>query len=77
MAESYKAGFIGCGNMGGALIRASVRTTDPGKICVTDQVREKAEELSEACGVQAVSIETAAETSSSLLYCAGGWVRKD
>ncbi|MBQ1378235.1 MAG: pyrroline-5-carboxylate reductase [Lachnospiraceae bacterium] len=64
MAESYKAGFIGCGNMGGALIRASVRTTDPGKICVTDQFMEKAQELSAACGVQAVSIETAAETSS-------------
>lgn len=41
----YKAGFIGCGNMGGALARAVARTIDGSLISVCDLDAKKMEEI--------------------------------
>ena len=46
-----KVGFIGCGNMGGALVRAVASSIEPKNIYVYDRCREKAEALSSALGV--------------------------
>lgn len=43
----YKFGFIGCGNMGGALCTAVARKESNEPICVCDGVKEKTEALSE------------------------------
>lgn len=46
-----KVGFIGCGNMGGALIKAAAKSIDPKNIYVYDRYREKAAALSALLGV--------------------------
>ena len=51
----YKAGFIGCGNMGGALARAASNASC-GKIAVCDNDRSKASLLCHECG--AVSVDS-------------------
>ena len=47
----YKYGFIGCGNMGGALVRAVAENVDGGKILVSDHDNEKTSALALECGV--------------------------
>jgi pyrroline-5-carboxylate reductase len=37
----YKVGFIGCGNMGGALVKAVSLSLQKGEIAVCDQSKEK------------------------------------
>lgn len=46
----FKAGFIGCGNMGGALATAVSKAIDPSEISLSDFIDEKAQELSEKIG---------------------------
>ena len=46
-----KVGFIGCGNMGGALIKAAANSIEPKNIYVYDRCCEKAEKLGESLGV--------------------------
>ena len=46
-----KTGFIGCGNMGGALIKAASKSIDAKSIYVYDRCREKADALENALGV--------------------------
>lgn len=41
----FKVGFIGCGNMGGALLRAVVKNIGAESCAVCEQAREKAEEF--------------------------------
>lgn len=43
----FKAGFIGCGNMGGALATAVSKAIDPAEISLSDFISEKARELAE------------------------------
>ncbi len=43
-------GFIGSGNMGGALIRAACKGVDPKKVIITDFSKEKASELAKEVG---------------------------
>lgn len=50
---SYQLGFIGCGNMGGALVRAAAKSVAPSQIAVCDFFKQKADELANACGVTA------------------------
>lgn len=45
-----KIGFIGTGNMGGALITAACKGMDPKEVLIADQLPEKAEALSEKAG---------------------------
>ena len=49
----YKIGFIGAGNMGGALILAACRTIGPEKVIITDYDADKAEELAAQTGCKA------------------------
>lgn len=46
-----KVGFIGCGNMGGALVRAAVKTVNAWQVAITDKDTKKAEDFAEATGV--------------------------
>ena len=48
-------GFIGVGNMGGALARAACRGIGGARVLVSDALAEKAAALAEACGCTAVS----------------------
>ena len=46
-----KYGFIGCGNMGGALIRAAAAAVDPREIFISNRTAQKAELLAKETGV--------------------------
>ena len=46
-----KVGFIGCGNMGGALVRAAMRTVNAWQIAITDKDQDKANAFAEETGV--------------------------
>ena len=48
-----KIGFIGTGNMGGALIVAACKGIDPKEVVITDYFPEKAEELASKLGCRA------------------------
>ena len=50
-------GFIGCGNMGGALIRAAVKSEGPEHIMITDQLADKAQLLAKETGACACDIK--------------------
>ena len=47
----YFLGFIGCGNMGGALVRAAAKSVDPKKIAVCDFDAEKVLKYENELGV--------------------------
>ena len=47
---NYRFGFIGAGNMGGALARAVAKAVDPGVMVLADQCVEKAQELAKELG---------------------------
>lgn len=53
----YKVGFIGCGNMGGAIIRAISRKVDPKLIAVTGRTRVRADKLAEELGVVSTDLK--------------------
>ena len=59
----YVLGFIGCGNMGGALVKAAAKRIGGDKIAVCDYDYKKAQALENACGVTAVDIEALAKNS--------------
>ncbi len=46
-----KVGFIGCGNMGGALVRAAIKTVNAWQVAITDKDTKKAESFAEETGV--------------------------
>ncbi len=56
----YKCAFIGCGNMGGALLRAAVKTLPPELVCVSNRSPEKAQRLAAETGAAAVTNQEAA-----------------
>lgn len=55
-----KFGFIGAGNMGGALARAAAKAMDPKKITLADQLAEKAEALASQLGCATATTEEVA-----------------
>lgn len=57
----YKVGFIGCGNMGGALIKAVSRSLQKGEIAVCDQNAEKTNTMEKEYGAIPVSAEEIAK----------------
>ena len=57
----YHLGFIGCGNMGGALVQAAAKKVDPKLIAVCDHNLEKVEKLQNTLGVVGVSAEEIAK----------------
>lgn len=62
----YKIGFIGAGNMGGALITAACQSVGAENVVITDYLPEKAEALAAECGCTAV--KTNAEIARSAEY---------
>lgn len=63
----YKLGFIGCGNMGGALIAAAAKTLQKGEIAVCDLDGAKVQRLEKEWGVIGVSLETLVENSDFIV----------
>lgn len=63
----YEIGFIGCGNMGGALIKAVAANMDGKKIAVYDTDAAKAEKMQEEYKVCAVSLEELAKETNILV----------
>ncbi len=59
----YKLGFIGCGNMGGALITAAAKTLKKGEIAVCDLDSEKVARFEREYGVVGVDMQTLAKES--------------
>ena len=53
-------GFIGCGNMGGSLIRAAVKSTEPSRIWITDKDQVKMTALAQETGAKAAGIKDVA-----------------
>ena len=59
-------GFIGVGNMGGALAKAACKSAGAENVLVTDLLPEKAAELAKATGCRAVSAEEIVATADYL-----------
>ena len=57
----YTLGFIGCGNMGGALVRAAAQSVDGSKIAVCDYSADKTEALRLSYGVTVTTAKEIAE----------------
>lgn len=58
----YQFGFIGTGNMGGALAAAVCKKTGPDKVLLSDKAMSKAETLAESLGCTASDSLTVAES---------------
>lgn len=58
----YEIGFIGCGNMGGALARAVAKSLAPEQIVLCDQNEEKAAALAGELGAKTADICEVAES---------------
>ena len=56
---TYKLGFIGCGNMGGALVTAAAKSTD--KIAVCDFDKTKIEKYRKDCGATPATAQEIAQ----------------
>ncbi len=59
----YKAGFIGCGNMGGTLASVAAKSVGGAKVIIADHHSEKLAQLKKAYGcVAGTAVEAAAES---------------
>ena len=58
--STYELGFIGTGNMGGALAQAVCRAADPKRVLLSNRTRAKAETLAERLGCTVGSNEDVA-----------------
>ena len=57
----YVLGFIGCGNMGGALARAAAKSVDGAQIAANDYCVEKAQAFANECGAHVLSAKDIAK----------------
>lgn len=64
MKETF--GFIGVGNMGGALARAAARVLEPDALVLANRTAEKAQALAAELGCQAASVDETAGKSRFL-----------
>jgi len=55
-------GFIGTGNMGGALARAAARAMAPEAVFLSDRAAQKAQALADTLGCRTLSVEDTAKT---------------
>lgn len=60
---SYKIGFIGCGNMGSALVKAAAKTLKGCEIAVCDHNKEKTDALQRDCGAIPLTADMVAANS--------------
>ena len=58
---NYQFGFIGCGNMGGALAQAVVKSVTPFEVALCDANFEKAAALAESLGCGVALLEQVAQ----------------
>lgn len=58
-----KYGFIGSGNMGGALATAVCKAVNPSEVCISNRTHEKAEALAKELGCNAVKNDEIVEKS--------------
>ena len=63
----YQLGFIGCGNMGGALVAAAAKTVNGNSIAVCDYDPKKAEKFAAAYGANAVTSREIAENAEFIV----------
>ena len=63
----YEIGFIGCGNMGGALVRAVAKKVPAEKIAVCDFFAEKVNALQKECGITPSSAQEIAMESKFIV----------
>ena len=64
-------GFLGCGNMGGAIARAVCKAVDPKKVFLANRTAAKAQALAKELGCKTA---TNAEVAPAVLCCAA-WQR--
>lgn len=62
-----KIGFIGCGNMGGALLRAVLKTLPAESVFVADTDEKKTEKMSKEYGVTVLTAEKIAATCDDIV----------
>ena len=60
MNGNWKAGFIGCGNMGGALAAVAAKSLGGDRVLAADHNAAKTEKLRESCGVVPTDAATVA-----------------
>lgn len=65
MDGNWKAGFIGCGNMGGVLAAVAAKSLGGSRVLASDHHEEKLEALRQSCGA---APSTAAEIASSARF---------
>ncbi len=58
---NYLIGFIGCGNMGGALVRAVAKSVDGKQIALCDHNEHKTQTLASECGASVLSAQEVAK----------------
>ena len=63
----YELGFIGCGNMGGALITAAAKRIDGNKIAACDFDKSKVEKFEKAFGVISATAQDIAQNARFLV----------
>ena len=63
---NYEFGFIGAGNMGGALAKCVCRGADPDGVILSNRTAEKARVLAEELGCHTGSVEETAKSSTYL-----------
>lgn len=59
--KKYQWGFIGCGNMGGTLVRAVAKKTPQGTLAICDLDEQKTQTLAKECSAIVERAETLAE----------------
>lgn len=64
----YEFGFIGCGNMGGAIVNAVSKTVECKSIAVCDTDIKKCEEFSDRLGVVTTDIKEISENSKYIVF---------
>lgn len=60
-------GFIGCGNMGGALARALAKNVDPASIYVSNRTAAKAQALADELGAHFATVTEVAATCTTII----------
>ncbi len=63
----YTLGFIGCGNMGGALVQAAAKTIDGKQIAVCDFHAEKVSILEQSCKIQPTTSKDIAQNADFVI----------
>lgn len=66
MDDNWKAGFIGCGNMGGALAAVAAKSIGGGRVLTADRHADKLTALAKTHGVTPVPAATAAREARFL-----------